>query len=367
MLVGFQFILTTMAIILTIVITQQLNLMRNYDLGFEKDQLLVIKNAQGLSNQETFKNELNRMTSVHHASLTNNYPPAVYSNSVFRLADTQQDILFFQYYTDKDHAVSVGLEMVEGRFFEDPDLDENSVIINQAGLKMTGWRAIDNKRILEIDDETEGGFKSYHVVGVVKDFHFEDFKTEIKPLLMFCRKEGRFVTVQVSGQDAIHTIAAIEDMYLDMSGGKPFEYSFVDQQFENLFKTEKQLANLTVLFSILTIVTASLGLFGLATFVARRRRKEFGIRKILGAHEGTIWLLQIRYFVTIALVAMIFAIPVSYYLSGLWLNGFVYRIENGISIYALATVAVGLIILISVGYQSLKASKITPASVLREE
>jgi putative ABC transport system permease protein len=363
-LVGFQFTLTAMAIILTLVISRQLDHMRSRELGFQKEQLLAIDNARSLPNQETFKNELNALSSVRNVSLTYNYPPRVYSNSVFRIDDTNDDILFYQYYADEDHAASIGLEMVQGRFFEDPNLDENSVIINETGFKQTGWTSMDDKRILEIDDE---GFKTFHVVGVVKDFQFQDFKTEIQPLLMFCSKDGRYITMQVEGQDAIGTIRTIEESWMEFTGGKPFNYTFVDQQFERLFQTEERLANLTILFSVLTIITASLGLFGLAAFVARSRRKEFGIRKILGAHESLIWFLQFRYFVSIAGVALLVAIPAAYYLTDIWLDEFVYRITNGLSIYLLSIVAVVVIILVSVGYQSIKASKVSPAKVLRDE
>ncbi len=363
-LVGFQFVLTTMAIVLTIVITRQLNHMRSQDLGFDKEQLLAIENARSLPNQETFKNELSKMSSVQGVSLTSNYPPRVYSNSVFRIADTNDDILFYQYYTDQDHATSIGLKMKEGRFFEDPDLDENSVIINETGFKKAGWSTIDDKRILEIDQD---GFTTLNVIGIVEDFHFEDFKSEIQPLLMFCRREGRYVTLRVQGRDAIQTIKSIESKWNELTGGKPFNYSFVDQQFERLFRREQRLANLTVFFSVLTIITASLGLFGLAAFVARSRRKEFGIRKILGANEALIWFLQFRYFATIAAIALVIAIPSAYFLADMWLNEFVYRITNAVSIYVLSTAAIGLIILISVGYQSIKASRVAPASVLRDE
>jgi predicted lysophospholipase L1 biosynthesis ABC-type transport system permease subunit len=120
-------------------------------------------------------------------------------------------------------------------------------------------------------------------------------------------------------------------------------------------------------FSILTIITASLSLFGLAAFVARRRRKEFGIRKILGAGEGLIWFLQLKYFVSIAIVSLFIAIPLAHYITDLWLNEFVYRISNGIGIYEMAIVSIAFIILISVGYQSLTASRLSPVNVLREE
>jgi putative ABC transport system permease protein len=205
------------------------------------------------------------------------------------------------------------------------------------------------------------------VVGVVEDFHFTDFKSEIKPLLMFCYGKGRFVTMRLQGDNILETVKVIEGKWAEFSGGKPFDYNFVDQQFDNLFQTEQRLANLTILFSILTIVTASLGLFGLAAFVARSRRKEFGIRKILGAGEGLIWYLQLKYFASIAIISLIIAMPLAYYLTDIWLDEFVYRISNGVSIYGMAIVSITVIILISVGYQSLKASRLSPVNVLREE
>ncbi len=363
-LVGFQFVLTAMAITLTIVISQQLNHMRSMDLGFDKEQLLVIQNARSLPNKETFKTELLSMSSIQNVSITDNYPSRVFSNSVFRLGDTNEDILFYQYYCDEDHLQSVGFELRDGRFFEDPKLDENSVVINQKAFQKTRWTTIEGKQILEVDS---AGFNAYNVIGVVEDFQFEDFKSEVQPLIMFNTDDGRFITLRLTGGEALTTIRTVEEKWNDLTGGKPFEYTFVDQQFERLFSREKRLANLTILFSILTIVTASLGLFGLAAFVARSRRKEFGIRKILGAHESLIWFLQFRYFVSIASIALVVAIPTAYYLTDRWLSEFVFRISNSVSIYMVTVVLMVVIILLSVGYQSLKASRVSPSSILRDE
>ena len=366
LLVGFQFTLTTMAIILTIVISKQLNHMRTFDLGFDKEQLMVVFNARSLSNQESFKNELNNLAAVSNVSITQGYPPRISSNSVFRVGDTNEDILFHQYYTDIDHLASMGLKLKQGRFFEDHQLDENSVVLNETALKNTGWVEIDNKRILEFGDD-ENNLKPFNVIGVVEDFHFQDFKSEVRPLLIFCSPEGRYLTMRIEGQNIMEGVKAVEDKWAEFTGGKPFDYSFVDRQFDNLFKTEERLANLTILFSVLTIVTASLGLFGLAAFVAHSRRKEFGIRKVLGARERLIWFLQFKYFISIAIVAILIAVPLSYYLTDIWLNEFVYRITNGLSIYMMAILSIALIILISVGYQSLKASRVSPANVLRDQ
>ncbi|MFY0687458.1 MAG: ABC transporter permease [Cyclobacteriaceae bacterium] len=366
-LVGFQFSLTTLAIIITLVISQQLNHMRTFDLGFDKEQLFVISNAKSLPNQETFQNELNNLANVNDASLTFQYPSRVNSNSVFRLGDTNEDLLFYQYYADIRQAESLGLSLNQGRYFEDAQLDENSVVINETAFKQTGWSSIDGKQILEVGADEEGGFNTFNVVGVVNDFHFQDFKNEIKPLIMFCTKDGRFITMRVKGKNALSAISTIEKKWAEFTGGKPFEYTFIDQQFENLFETERRLGNLTLLFSILTIITASLGLFGLAAFVARSRRKEFGIRKILGAHEGTIWMLQFKYFVSIAGISLLIAVPLGYWISDAWLTGFAYRINNGLIIYLLAASVVAVLIFISVGYQSFKAAKMIPSKVLRED
>jgi putative ABC transport system permease protein len=364
-LVGFQFTLTALAIIFTIVVTKQLNHMRTFDLGFDKDQLMVVFNARSISNQESFKNELKNVPGISSPSLTFGYPPEIYNNSVYRVADKQEDHLFHTYYTDVDHQKSMGLRMKEGRFFENPELDKNSVVINESALKLIGWTDLVNRQILDISDDGES--TSYNVVGVLEDFHFQNFKSEIKPMLLFCAKDGRYITLRLEGQDIMKSVKSVEDKWVEFADGKPFDYSFVDQQFNNLFRTEERLSNLTILFSILTIVTASLGLFGLAAFVARSRRKEFGIRKVLGAHESTIWFIQLKYFMAIALLSFAVALPVAYYLADVWLDEFIYRISNGAEIYLMAMLTVVAIILISVGYQSLKAARLSPANVLRNE
>ncbi len=365
LMVGFQFALTTLAIVLTITVFKQLEMMRNKNLGFEKDQLIVIYNARGLNGQNTFKNALLSLPEIESVSMTNGYPPQIDNNSVSRVSDTQEDHLFWQYSTDVDHLETFGFELIEGRFFEDASLDSNAVVMNRAAMKLAGWESIDGKRLEEFE---ENGINSYyHVVGVVEDFHFQNFRAPIQPIVMYCSERGRFVTAKLSTSDIMGTVAKIESFWAEHSGGKPFDYNFVDSQFDQLFDSERRLAELTSILTLLTIITASLGLFGLAAFVARSRRKEFSIRKVLGASTIKVVVLQFRYFLTIAAFGLMVAIPVSYRLVQTWLNEFEYRIANDWTIYIGTILSVLALIMITVGYQSYKASVTPITRVLREE
>lgn len=364
-MVVLQFALTTIAIVLTVTIYKQLDLMRTKKLGFNKEQVLVVYNARGLSNQKTFKNELLKMSGIKTVSLTNGYPPRINSNSVTRIKDTQEDHLFWQYSTDPQHLETFGLELIEGRFFEDATLDENSVIINRAAMKLIGWENIEGK---QVEDFEEDGNNSYsNVVGVVEDFHFQNFKSAIQPVMIYCTEEGRFITIKLNNTDPAVALEQIESIWNEFTGNKPFDYSFVDQQFEQLFDTEQRLAQLTSILTILTIVTALLGLFGLAAYIARSRRKEFSIRKVLGASLIGVFGLQLRYFLTIAIIGLSIALPLSYYFVNLWLADFQYSIPNNWTIYVVAVISVILLILVTVSYQSYTAATTSITKVLREE
>ncbi len=365
LMVGFQFALTTVAIILTITIFKQLDMMRNKNLGFDKDKIMVVFNANGLSNKETFKNEVLAVPEVRSVNITQGFPPLIYNNSVFRFGDPQEDHLLYFYYTDKDHFETFRFQLKEGRAFTDEELDENSVVINEAAFRLSGWKDLDNRQIFEFEDE--GVLQPFNVIGVVQDFHFQDFKSSIKPMAFFCGERGRFITMKLETDDILNTVTNVENRWMELSNGKPFDYSFVDSQFDKLFESEKRLGELTSILAILTIITASLGLFGLAAYVARSKRKEFSIRKVLGASVLRVMVIQIRYFVTIAILAMAVAIPASFWLVQKWLNGFEYRTANDWTIYTATVAAVMILILVTVGYQSYKASTLSPTKVLREE
>ena len=363
-LVASQFALTTVAIITTLVVHNQLDLMRNYDLGFEKDQVLVINNSRALGDRsQSFKNEVQRLSNVGSVNFTSHYPPNISWSSVHRMNDTQEDHLLFNYWTDEDHLESLGITLLEGRFFEKGRKNETSAIINESAKKLAGWDSIEGKTVNDYGEN----IKTFEIIGVVKDFHFQDFKTEIQPTIIFYTSLDRYATIKISGTNIQEAINQIGGIWSEHTGGHPYNYTFVDQQLVKMLETEQRLADLTLLFSVLTIVTAGLGLFGLAAYVARSRRREFGIRKILGAGENSIIFLQGKYFVIISIISLIISLPVSYYLVDDWLSSFVYHIPNSFTLYLIAVILVVVIIIMSVGYQLIKSARMAPVEILRDE
>ncbi len=365
LMVGFQFVLTTIAIVLTITVYKQLDLMRNKNLGFQGDQVLTVFNAHHVSSKVGFKQELLSIPEIEYVNLTQGFPPFIFNNSVHRVSDTQEDHLFYMYRTDPDHFNTFQIELLQGRLFEDARLDSNSIIMNETAFKMTGWSDIDGKQIEGYSDD--GVTPSFNVVGVVKDFHFQDFKSTIQPLLIYCAEDwGRFTAIKVNSENMTSTISKIEDIWNSQTNGKTFDYSFVDTQFDKLFQSEKRLGELTSILAVMTILTASMGLFGLAMYVARKRRKEFSIRKVLGASVTKVMAIQIRYFLTISLISVVISIPVSFTIVNRWLEEFQYRIPNDWTIYTITILTLIVFIILTVSYQSYRASTHSPTKVLRE-
>ncbi len=367
-LVVFQFAISVSLIISTMIIYKQLKLVQEKNLGFDKENVLIIDNTRVLGdNKQAFKNKLKGLAGVKHSSIGSYVPPHVYSNSVFFPDGIKDDgILFYQIYSDHDYLKTIGLEMYSGRFFsEDFPSDSSAVVINRKGMEELGWASHEGHRIAE--PERDGSLLFHDVVGVIEDFNFSSLHNEIEPLIFMLGDWGSLIPVRLEAGSVNNKITEIEGIWKEMAPGEPFDYSFLDENFDAMFRSEKQLGDIFIIFTSLAIFIACLGLFGLATFMAEQRSKEIGIRKALGADVSTVVLLLTKEFTKLVLISIVFAVPAVIFLMNWWLESFAYKTNLGVMSFVIGGFGALLISWLTVSYQSIRAALANPTKALRYE
>jgi putative ABC transport system permease protein len=367
-LVIFQFTISISLIISTIVIYKQLKLVQQKNLGFDKENVLIIDNIRTLGdNKMAFKKRLKSLAGVKNASIANYVPPHVYSNSVYFPNGLQEEgILFYQIYTDQDYLPTLGLKMYSGRFFsEDFPSDSSAVIINKKGMDALGWTNHEGNRLAE--PNRDGSLEFHEVIGILEDFNFSSLHNEIEPLIIFLADWGNMMTVRLETGALQERISDIQGIWNEFAPAEPFDYTFLDQNFESLFRAEQRLGKIFIIFTFLAIFIACLGLFGLATFIAEQRSKEIGIRKAMGASVPSVVILLTREFTKLVLIAVVIAIPAVLFLMNWWLENFAYKTEIGILSFLIGGLGALLISWITVSYQSIRAAIANPTVALRYE
>lgn len=268
---------------------------------------------------------------------------------------------------DEDFVKTLRVKIVEGRNFSLNEFptDASAIMLNQAAVKTLGWQEGALGKQVKI-----GGGRGIRgqVIGIVEDFHFESLRHEIRPLMLpFIQWRPAFIILRVKPDNITDALSAIRQVWNKVVPNQFFEYSFLDQDYQNLYNSEQRIAVIFKIFVILAIFIACLGLFGLLAFIAETRTKEIGIRKVLGATASSVVLLLAKDVIQPILIAFLAAIPISYYFSDLWLTGFTYRIEIGYWTFMLGGCLVFLIALITVSWQTVKTAKTNPADILRLE
>jgi putative ABC transport system permease protein len=367
-LVVFQFTISISLIVSTLIIYKQLKLVQQKNLGFDKENVLIIENTRTLGNSKmAFKKRLKNLAGVKNASIANFVPPHVYSNSVYFPNGIQEEgILFYQIYTDPEYLSTIGLKMYSGRFFsEDFPSDSSAVVINKKGMDALGWTSHEGNRLAE--PNRDGSLEFHEVIGVLEDFNFSSLHNEIEPLIIFLADWGNLIPVRLEPGNIQEKIIEIEGIWKEMAPGEPFDYSFLDQNFESLFRAEQRLGKLFIIFTSLAIFIACLGLFGLATFIAEQRSKEIGIRKAMGASVPSVVILLTREFTKLVLIALVVAIPAVIFLMKWWLENFAYKTDIGFISFLIGGVGALLISWLTVSYQSIRAARANPTVALRYE
>jgi len=364
-LVVLQFALSIGLIISTSVVFKQLNFMRNANIGFDKHNLIVVQNTNRLqTNQEAYKAELEKQTNLLAASFTSNFFPGTNNTTVFRTAGTQLEHIMGTYFADWEHLDAMKIELEAGRFFSrDYPTDTIACVINQAAMRELGWSDYVNEEIVNLNGPEPINMK---VIGVIKDFNFESMRENIRPLVILLIPKANNLLVRYQGNPR-DAIAAIEETWKSIAPGEAFQYTFMDQNFDSLFKAEERMGDLFTVFTVLAILVACLGLFGLAAFTAEQRTKEIGVRKVMGASVFSLTALLSKEFTRLVIIAFILAVIPAWYFMDKWLNGFAYRAELGWEIFALAGILALVVAWLTVSYQSLKAALANPVNSLRYE
>jgi putative ABC transport system permease protein len=377
-LVSFQFTVSIVLIIGTLVVSRQLNYMRNKNLGYDKEHVVTlrVRNPETQKMTEAIKSELLTHPNVLGVSASSTLPLGQNSYSAYHAEDRpsfELSMLFSQV-VDEDFIDTYRMEIVEGRNFskEFTTDRESAVIINEAGARELGWQDAPLGKMIEVFLSMEKR-KPYKIIGVVKDYHFLPLHQEIQPLLLFSTSPwegaGSFnrISVRLHPENVQATMAFLESKWSEFDTQYPFEFSFLNDQYDALYRTEERLGRLFGYFTLLAILIGALGMFGLTAFVAEQRTKEIGIRKVLGASATGIVLMLVRDFTKWVLLAVLIAWPIGYFVMNSWLQNFAYRIGLGVGMFVAAAMLALAIGILTVGYQTLKASLANPADSLHYE
>jgi len=369
-LVVFQFFISITLIVITTVVYKQLSYIQHKKLGYDKEQVMIIPTWMLGKNALVFRDQLTNDSRV--VSVTNSgYIPAGPSDNnnffVYPGENPDQMVKTLRYDVDENYISTLGIQMLTGRnFSKDFASDSLGVVLNESAAKVFGWG--ENAPGHTITTSLHDGVKiTYHVIGVVKDFHFRSLHELISPLVMTLSPNTGMMIVKLKTTDVAGLIAVLKTRWDGLGAEEPFTYSFLDDRFNNTYQSEQKIGMILGIFAGLTIFVACLGLFGLAMFTAEQRTKEIGIRKVLGASvAGIVNLLSID-FLKLVLVAVVLATPVAWWAMNKWLMDFAYRIDISWWMFALAAVTALLIALFTVSFQAIKAAIANPVKSLRTE
>ncbi|MFC2133186.1 ABC transporter permease [Bacteroidota bacterium] len=366
-----QFSISVFLIIGTLIVFQQLKHIQNIKLGFEKEQVLVVHNVNNLDNNlDAFKEKIKGLTGIIGVSGSSTLPGRGFGNTGFKEVGSDNRINLNIGICDYNYANVLNLELVEGRFFSEEYITDNSaVILNSRAVELSGWGNPIGKRI----SHSLISENPFTVIGVVKDYYYESLHQEVKPMALFLTDgmfswfQQNYISIRFTSENLSSIITNLESNWNSLASGIPFEYSFLDEDYDNLYIKEQLIGQLFTIFSLLTIFIACLGLYGLASFVAERKTKEIGIRKVLGASILNIFINLVKQFTKWVLAANIIAWPLAYYVMSKWLEDFAYRIDMGILTFVLAGAIALVIAFITVSYQSIKAACANPIKSIQYE
>lgn len=365
-LVVFQFATTIGLIVCTGLVYQQLRYMQNKSLGYTKDNIILLPNRLGKS-YDAFSNEIRSYPQVLSTAVSQQSPHQITNGQgglQVRGQDEDQMYQLNRLLADHDFLTTFDITLKEGRNFSEKLVsDTAAMILNEAAVQRMG---IDNPLQTQIRRNRQW----YQVIGVVKDFHFQSLHNPITPLFIVLdpdRSDYHTLAIRVSGQEITRTLARLRGTWSKYVANAPFDYSFLDQDYDALYRAESRLGKVFGIFTGLAIFVACLGLLALAAFLAEQRTKEIGIRKVLGASVQSIVLLLSKGFTVLVLVAFVIAVPLAYYAMRSWLSDFAYRIDISVWPFLLAGGVALLIAWLTVSYQSIKAALANPVDALRDE
>jgi putative ABC transport system permease protein len=376
-LVIFQFVISVVLIIASVVIANQMHYLRSVNLGFDKAQQIVIplrsKNAKNM--YASFKSELLKQFAVANTGASLFYPGITnFADNIFYTdgETMQQGKDVKMNYVDTSYLQTLGIKPVAGRVFSNnfyASDTSGSTILNETAVKQFGFPtpqdAIGKKLHFNFRDSTY----NFEIVGVVKDFHFEDLHVPISPYGFQVNNppQYNYMIVHAKQGNINSILQSIQNIWHNLNPTEPFEYSFLDEDFQKNYDAENRLASIVGYFTAIAILISCLGLFGLATFSAEQRIKEIGVRKVLGASVTSIVTLLSKDFLKLVAIAIVIASPIAWWAMNKWLQSFAYKINIGWMVFAITTLVAILIALITISFQAIKAAIANPVESLRSE
>lgn len=369
-LVLVQFSLSIFLIIGTLTVYKQLEFIQNKNLGFDRDRILITRLFGNMLSQiETVKTELKKSPYIENVSAASDIQTNTYHASSGtavwwegKLPD--ENIMMYHYDIDENFIPTMGMHIIDGRNFSSEfSLDrETGYIVNETAV-----------RVMDIKDPVGKQFRLWSkgdgkIIGVVEDFHFKSLHNEIGPMIFRVRPEGYYyLLIKVKSPDVEPAIKNLEAVCKEFNPDFPFDYFFLDDAFDRLYQSEERMGTIITYFACLAVFISCLGLFGLTSFMTEQRKKEVGIRKILGASISEIARLFAREFTVLLAAANLIAWPASFFAMKQWLQGFAYRTNLGILIFLFSALLAVLIAMATIGYQSIKAALANPVDSLRYE
>lgn len=371
-LVVFQFAISIGLIASTAIIFNQMNFMIDKELGYNKDHVIVIEGTNNLNDKtELYKEAIERQSNVQGSGFSSNIPGQLFAGFSVRVQGASDEVFVGRQMTiDEDYIPTLDIEVIEGRQFDTNFNDTLSIMMNKSAQKVLG---IDNPIGMKlISAQNNGGPDMvFNVIGVFDDFHFQPLHRSIEPLFL-THVDGpfnfqNFMMVKVSPQGIQSTLSSLESEWQSLATNSPFKASFLDQNLEEFYKTERTSGRLFTAFTSLAIVIACIGLFGLAAYTTGQKTKEIGVRKVMGASVPSIIFLLSREFTKLILISLIVAVPITWYGMNNWLDDFAYRIDISPMTFLISGFGAIFIGWITVSYQSFKAAIVNPVKSLRAE
>ena len=375
-LVIFQFIISVVLIIASVIISDQMNFLRSKDLGFDKDhQLVVPLHSQTAKNiYKAFKSDLLKEPMVANIGAGMFYPGI--SNPMDNLfykegENMQQAKITRMNYIDNSYLQTLNIQPVAGRIFSEqfPADTNQRIILNEKGIQEIGFPSAKASIGKKIYFDWQGKNYGFEIIGVVKDFHYEDLHSAITPygFELSTNDQFNYILIHTKPGDISKLLQSIKASWEHLNPGEPFEYSFLDEEFQKNYTAENHLSSVVRYFTIIAIFISCLGLFGLATFSAEQRIKEIGVRKVLGASVMSIVTLLSKDFLKLVGIAIIIASPLAWYVMRKWLNDFAYRIDISWTVFLVTTGIALFIALFTIGFQAIRAASANPVKSLRTE
>jgi putative ABC transport system permease protein len=372
-LVVFQFFLSASLIICSVIMYRQMKFIATKELGYEKDHMIAVKTQAGYDEKseqayEQLKNALASNIKVAGVAGTSSSFNQGWSRYGYKVKDENKQA--YVYRVDTDYIPLLGIKIIAGRNF-DPAIasDSSAIVVNEALVKDMGWENPLEEYVNYQEDSTSPGAK---IIGVVKDYHFTSLEQDIEPMFLSMNKKNigyvTTVMIKLKGEDLKESVESVKQSWITLFPDKPFEYTFVDEDVARQYESYSRWMNITGLSTGFAIIIACLGLFGLAGINALNRTKEIGIRKVMGAELGNIFILLNKQYLWLSFIAFAMAAPVSWYvMQEWWLKSFKFKITLSWELFAISMLAGLVVALLTVSYHGIKAALVNPAETLKYE